>query len=445
MTPSRAGLGRAAARGGPAPGGRAGRRHARRPGRRRGAGARCKRFRSWAPQHRRTRAADPAGGRGRARRGVPAAGRGRGRARRCPTWPRRWTPARRRPPPTRSTWPRSPTWPVRRAGPAWSAPPAAAAERASAEARAPAQAAEEVARLQERSRPSAPGAATSWPRRPRRAGGGDRRGGGRDPGAAGGEGRPPAGRAGGRRGGASRSRPREAAAADAASGAGRGGAPGRGRGRRGRGGAVASPAGGARGPQPRGHPGSGCCSTPWSRRPPALRRELALPPVDRPARRPGRGAPRPATRSTAAERALLSDDPALLDQLLALPQVHLIVDGYNVTKTGYPDLPLEKQRTRLLTGLSNLAARSRRRGDLLLRRGHAGGPGAGGDARAGCGCCSARPGETADELIRRLVRAEPRGRPVCVVSSDREVADGVRRHGARPVSAAALVRRLDRG
>ena len=53
-------------------------------------------------------------------------------------------------------------------------------------------------------------------------------------------------------------------------------------------------------------------------------------------------------------------------------------------------------------------------------------------------------GETADELIRRLVRAEPEGRPVAVVSSDREVADGVRRAGARPVAAVALVRRLAR-
>jgi predicted RNA-binding protein with PIN domain len=56
-----------------------------------------------------------------------------------------------------------------------------------------------------------------------------------------------------------------------------------------------------------------------------------------------------------------------------------------------------------------------------------------------------KPGEIADELIRRLVRAEPAGRPVVVVSSDREVADAVRRAGARTVSAAALVRRLDRG
>jgi len=55
-----------------------------------------------------------------------------------------------------------------------------------------------------------------------------------------------------------------------------------------------------------------------------------------------------------------------------------------------------------------------------------------------------RKGETADELIRRLVRAEPAGRPVVVISSDREVADGVRRHGAYPLGADALLRRLAR-
>jgi predicted RNA-binding protein with PIN domain len=48
-------------------------------------------------------------------------------------------------------------------------------------------------------------------------------------------------------------------------------------------------------------------------------------------------------------------------------------------------------------------------------------------------------GESADDLIRRLVAAEPPGRAVIVVSSDREVADGVRSKGARPVDSAALV------
>lgn len=51
-------------------------------------------------------------------------------------------------------------------------------------------------------------------------------------------------------------------------------------------------------------------------------------------------------------------------------------------------------------------------------------------------------GETADELIRRLVRAEPEGRPVVVVSSDREVAESARRPGARAVEAIALIKLL---
>src|SRR6266545_3064695 len=53
-------------------------------------------------------------------------------------------------------------------------------------------------------------------------------------------------------------------------------------------------------------------------------------------------------------------------------------------------------------------------------------------------------GTTADELIRRLVRAEPAGRPIIVISADREVADGVRRHGAYPLSSTTLLRRLGR-
>ena len=174
----------------------------------------------------------------------------------------------------------------------------------------------------------------------------------------------------------------------------------------------------------------------------ALRRELALPPVStRPADHVEGAAP--GDRVTGDVQALLSDDPALLDQLLSLPQVHLIVDGYNVTKTGYPDLSLEKQRTRLLMGLSNLAARCGAEVTCCFDGAALEGRVPAVSAR-GVRVLFSKAGETADELIRRLVRAEPPGRPVCVVSSDREVADGVRRSGARPVSAVALVRRLDR-
>jgi predicted RNA-binding protein with PIN domain len=55
-----------------------------------------------------------------------------------------------------------------------------------------------------------------------------------------------------------------------------------------------------------------------------------------------------------------------------------------------------------------------------------------------------RRGETADEVLRRLVRHEPVGRPVVVVSSDREVADGVTEAGATAVPSPALLRLLER-
>jgi predicted RNA-binding protein with PIN domain len=176
-----------------------------------------------------------------------------------------------------------------------------------------------------------------------------------------------------------------------------------------------------------------------------LRRELALPPTaDRPADLVEAATPGESALARASERALLSDDPALLDQLLALPQVHLVVDGYNVTKTGFPDLPLEGQRTRLVNGLVALAARSGAEVTCCFDGATVQGRVPSMSGR-GVRVLFSKPGEIADELIRRLVRAEPAGRPVVVVSSDREVADGVRRSGARPISAAALVRRLDRG
>ncbi|MBX6752183.1 MAG: NYN domain-containing protein [Micromonosporaceae bacterium] len=144
----------------------------------------------------------------------------------------------------------------------------------------------------------------------------------------------------------------------------------------------------------------------------------------------------------ASARALEADDPARLDQLLALPRVHLIVDGYNVTKRGFGDLSLEQQRSRLVAALAGIAAQSGAETTVVFD---------GADKinampgiPRGLRVLFSRKGETADELIRALVRAEPPGRPVVVISSDREVADGVRRHGAYPLSSDTLLRRIAR-
>ncbi|WP_405781424.1 NYN domain-containing protein [Streptomyces sp. NBC_00859] len=175
-----------------------------------------------------------------------------------------------------------------------------------------------------------------------------------------------------------------------------------------------------------------------------LRRELALPPVTlRPADsvdavEPGRLSPK-----DVAARALSDTDPALLDQLLSLPQAHLVVDGYNVTKTGYPQLPLEKQRLRLLGGLSMLAAQTGAEMTCVFDGAELAAPVLLAPPR-GVRVLFSKPGVTADEVIRQLVRAEPSGRPVVVVSADREVADGVARSGARPVASVLLLKRLSR-
>ena len=140
-----------------------------------------------------------------------------------------------------------------------------------------------------------------------------------------------------------------------------------------------------------------------------LRRELALPPSSlRPADsveavEPGRMSPK-----DIAARALSETDPALLDQLLALPQAHLIVDGYNVTKTGYPQMPLEKQRLRLLGGLSVLAAQTGAEMTCVFDGAELAAPVLLAPPR-GVRVLFSKPGVTADELIRQLARAEPAG------------------------------------
>ena len=178
-----------------------------------------------------------------------------------------------------------------------------------------------------------------------------------------------------------------------------------------------------------------------------LRRELGIPPTTlRPGdtvaaaeaaatAQPSAGTTRPGSRGRAG------DDPALLDDVLAVPQMHLIVDGYNVSKTGFGSLTLAQQRRRLVDGLVRIASRT----------------------GAEVTCCfdgqdlghlppaSTRgvrvlfsSGEIADHLIRRLVAAEPEGRPVAVVTSDREVADDVQAMGAVAIGSPALVARLAR-
>ncbi|NUR08892.1 MAG: RNA-binding protein [Nocardioidaceae bacterium] len=176
-----------------------------------------------------------------------------------------------------------------------------------------------------------------------------------------------------------------------------------------------------------------------------LRRELALPTVEgSPADLVTAEIAAEGARAPSGHSSLALDDPALLEQLLAMPRAHLVVDGYNVTKTSWPDMPLSGQRDRLLDGLAPLSARTRAEITVVF------------DAAAtedrppvtrprGVRVLYSPVGVIADDVIRELVAAEPTGRPVVVVSSDQAVARDVRRDGARVVAATALSRLLSRG
>jgi len=168
-----------------------------------------------------------------------------------------------------------------------------------------------------------------------------------------------------------------------------------------------------------------------------LRRELALPPV-RTLPADSVHATDPAVTDRLVTRALSPTDPALLEQLVSLPRAHLLVDGYNVTKLAWPTTPLEGQRTRLLRELAPLGARNGCEitavfdGAELTHRPATAPP-------RGVRVRFSPAGVTADEVLLELVRAEPAGRPVVVVSSDAEVAAGAVRAGARSIPSATLV------
>ncbi len=165
-----------------------------------------------------------------------------------------------------------------------------------------------------------------------------------------------------------------------------------------------------------------------------VRRELSLAPPDlRPADTVGSG-------SAADAVARVAGDPAALDRLLALPHVHVVVDGYNVTKTGYPELSLADQRVRLIGALAALVAQSGAEVTIAFDGGAR--PPAQPPVPRGVRVLFSAADEIADDLIRRLVAAEPAGRPVIVVTSDRQVVLDTGRDGAWSVPSHVLLARL---
>ena len=166
-----------------------------------------------------------------------------------------------------------------------------------------------------------------------------------------------------------------------------------------------------------------------------LRRELALPAVS--------GAPGDAVEASlagvdAAPSSSAPATPALLEQTLALPRSRLIIDGYNVTKERWPSASLEAQRSRLVAALGPLVARTGAETTVVFDAAESTVRTAM-PAPRGVRVVFSPEAVIADDVIRQLVAAEPRGRVVVVVTGDQAVARDVVRDGARSVPVAALL------
>ncbi len=124
---------------------------------------------------------------------------------------------------------------------------------------------------------------------------------------------------------------------------------------------------------------------------------------------------------------------------------HLIIDGYNVlgARSTGPFSGRSSGEFAREQLLRDLAGYRQRKGHAItvVFDGWREGPGAERhEHRSGVEVIYSRRGERADQVIQRLAREY--GRDCAVVSSDREVSDFARAHGAFVISAAEFIARL---
>lgn len=124
------------------------------------------------------------------------------------------------------------------------------------------------------------------------------------------------------------------------------------------------------------------------------------------------------------------DAPETLEGWLGAPNVHLVVDGYNVTKAkgGYGDLELSAQRERLIDEVMKLMRRHRTRATIVFD-GSEVVPGTTRATRGSVKVEYSAGGEIADDHIVALLERLP-AHPVILVTNDRELQARARATGA---------------
>ena len=148
--------------------------------------------------------------------------------------------------------------------------------------------------------------------------------------------------------------------------------------------------------------------------------------------------PRPQARRKALPLpgGVMGDSDAAAEYLLRSGAT-VLVDGYNVAKTGWPSLDLEGQRVVLLDVVENLARRFK--SDITVVFDGADVVGATADRRRVARVVYSPAGVIADDVIRDEVGRLPVNRPVVVVTNDQEIIRDVRAMGANTIATQQLL------
>ncbi len=126
------------------------------------------------------------------------------------------------------------------------------------------------------------------------------------------------------------------------------------------------------------------------------------------------------------------DSPQAAEYLLRAAGALVVVDGYNVAKTAWPEEHLEAQRERLLDTVDHSARRFGT--EFVVVFDGAGVVGAHTRSRRLARVTYSPAGVEADDLIRKEVEGAPPDRPVVVVTNDQAVQRDVANDGANVVS-----------
>jgi predicted RNA-binding protein with PIN domain len=141
---------------------------------------------------------------------------------------------------------------------------------------------------------------------------------------------------------------------------------------------------------------------------------------------------------------VVDDSTEAAEHLCRVPGMTILVDGYNVSQLGWPELTIAEQRRRLVDALTELAARTGADVSVVFDGAEAAWP-ASVPTTSRLVKVSFSPGDVeADDVVLGRVAELDVARPVLVASTDRRVRDGASGLGANVISSAQLLAVLRR-